>query len=75
MTSQFCLLATFLYPKNDAEVFLYPSTKGAKRPYYVPGQKQARLMKAYLLSERCADLVILITGGLKPEYYIRKRIL
>ena len=31
-------------------------------------------MKEYLLSDRCADLAILMTGGLKPEYYIRNRI-
>ena len=29
-------------------------------------------MKYYLLSDRCAYLSILITGGMKPEYYIRK---
>ena len=33
-----------------------------------------RLMKVYLLSDRCDDLVILVTGGMKPEYDIRKRI-
>ena len=32
-------------------------------------------MKYYLLSDRCTDLEILMTGGLKPEFYIRKRIL
>ena len=31
-------------------------------------------MKEYLLFDRCADLAILITGGLKPEYYIRERL-
>ena len=31
-------------------------------------------MNEYLLSDRCDDLAILITGGLKPEYYICKRI-
>ena len=29
-------------------------------------------MKKYLLSDKFSDLEILITGGLKPEYYIRK---
>ena len=36
-------------------------------------KKRARLMKECLLSDRCADLEILMTGGLKPEYYICKR--
>ena len=31
-------------------------------------------MKEYLLDDICAELAILMTGGLKPEYYIRKRI-
>ena len=31
-------------------------------------------MKEYLLSDRCDDLEILMTGGLKPEFYIRKMI-
>ena len=39
-----------------------------------PGQKQARLMKEYILSHRWADLENLVTGGLKPEFYIRKRV-
>ena len=33
-----------------------------------------RFMKEYLLSDRCNDLAIIMTGELKPEYYIRKRI-
>ena len=32
-------------------------------------------MKEYHLSERCAYLVILMKGGLKPEFDIRKRII
>ena len=32
-------------------------------------------MKEYLLSENCADLAILMTGGPKPEYYICKKVL
>ena len=48
--------------------------KGQNDPYYIAGQKWARLMKECLLSDRCADLEILMTGGLKPEYYIHKRI-
>ena len=32
-------------------------------------------MKEYLIYDICADLAILMTGGLKPEYYIRKKIL
>ena len=31
-------------------------------------------MKEFLLSEKSAALTILMTGGLKPEFYIRKRI-
>ena len=31
-------------------------------------------MKEYILSDKCADLENLMTDGLKPEYYIRKRI-
>ena len=31
-------------------------------------------MKEYLLSDRCAELEVLMTGGLKPEYYTCKRI-
>ena len=49
--------------------------KGLNDPYYVPGQKLVRLMKEYLLSDRCADMEILMTGELKPEYCICKRIL
>ena len=30
-------------------------------------------MKECLLSEECYNLEILMTGGMKPEYYIRKR--
>ena len=30
-------------------------------------------MKEYLLSDKCADLAIIMIGGLKPEYYIRER--
>ena len=48
--------------------------RGKNDPYNVPGQKRARLMKEYILSDRCADLEILMTGGLKPKYYISKRI-
>ena len=32
-------------------------------------------MKESLLSDWCADLAILMTGGLKPEYYTLKRFL
>ena len=32
-------------------------------------------MKEYLLSDRCVDLAILMTDGLKPKYYNRERIL
>ena len=32
-------------------------------------------MKEYLLSDRCADLALLIIGGPKPEYYIHKMII
>ena len=46
--------------------------KGQNDPYHVPGQKRARLMKEYLISDRCADLAFLMTGGLKPEYYNRE---
>ena len=45
------------------------------RPYYVLGQKRAWPTNEYLLSDRCADLAILMTGRLKSEHYIRKRIL
>ena len=48
--------------------------KGQNDPYHVPGPKWARLMKEYPLSDIYADLVILMRGGLKPEYYIRERI-
>ena len=48
---------------------------GKNDPYHVPVPKRARLMKEYLLSDGCADLEILMTDGLKPEFYIRKRIL
>ena len=47
--------------------------KGQNGPYYVPVPKQAQVMKEYLLSDRIADLAFLMTSGLKPEYYIRKR--
>ena len=32
-------------------------------------------MKGYLLFDRCADLSILMRGGIKAEFYIRKRII
>ena len=31
-------------------------------------------MNEYLLFDRCAELEISMTGGLKPEYYTRKMI-
>ena len=31
-------------------------------------------MNKYLLSDKYADLAILMTGGMKPEYYNRERI-
>ena len=31
-------------------------------------------MKEYLLPDICADLEILMTGGMKPEFYIHKMI-
>ena len=43
--------------------------KGQNNPYYVPGQKWARLMNEYLLYDICDDLKILMTGGMEPEYY------
>ena len=61
-------LANFKDPKNDVEVVYILVQKGQTDPYYAPGQKQARLTKEW------ADLDILMTGGLKPEYYICKRI-
>ena len=48
---------------------------GRNDPYHVPGQKWTHWMKEYLLSDRCADLAVIITGGMKPEFYIRKRII
>ena len=47
---------------------------GGNNPYRVPGQTRARLMKEYLFSDICAYLVILMAGGLKPEFYICTRI-
>ena len=67
-------MATFLDHKNDVEVVLILVQKGQNDPYYFLGQKWARLMKEYLFSDICADLEILMTGGMKPEYYIRKGI-
>ena len=48
--------------------------KGKNNPYHVPGQRRAQLMKEYILYDGWDDPAILIQGGLKPEYYIRKRI-
>ena len=48
--------------------------KGQNDQYYVPGQKELRLMRGYFFSERCTNKEILMIGELKPEYYIRKRI-
>ena len=31
-------------------------------------------MKEYLLYDKCADLTIIMIGGMKPGYYIRERI-
>ena len=38
-------------------------------------KKWARSMKEYLLTDKCADLVILMTDIMKPKFYICKRIL
>ena len=35
-------------------------------------KKKERLMKEYLLSDRYVYLKILMTGVMKPEFYIRK---
>ena len=67
-------METFLHPKNNVEVVYILVQRGGNDPYHVPGQKWVRLMKEYLLSDRCADLAILMTGGMKPEYYNRERI-
>ena len=48
---------------------------GKNDPYHVEGQKHMQLMKEYFLSDICTDLAILMTSGLKPEFYIHKRIL
>ena len=37
-------------------------------------KKQTCLIEEYILSDRCEDLEILMTGGLKPEYYNCERI-
>ena len=47
--------------------------KGKNDPYYVPGQRRAGLMKEYPIFDNYADLEMLMTGGMKPEYYTRKR--
>ena len=73
MTSQFRFLANFEDPKIYVEVGYILLQKGQNYPYYVPGQKWAQLMKEFLFFDRCDDLEILMTGGLKPEYCIRKR--
>ena len=44
-------------------------------PYHVPGQKRAQLVKEYLLSDRRSEPAILLTGVMKPEFYIHKRFL
>ena len=36
-------------------------------------QKQAWLVKEYILSEKCVNLKILMTGGRLPEIYTRKK--
>ena len=38
-------------------------------------KKRAQCMRGYLFSDRYDDLENLMTGGLKPEYYTRKRFL
>ena len=68
------IILTFWIPfyilENDVQVLYILVQKGKNDPYYALGQKRARLMKEYLLSDRCADLEILMTGGLKPKYII-----
>ena len=31
-------------------------------------------MREYLICDRCADLAILMTDGMKPEYYMRRKV-
>ena len=71
----FDCLATFLDPNKWCRSCVDRSTKRSKRHILcLRPKKQARLMKEYLHYDRCAELENLTIGGLKPEYYIRKRI-
>ena len=70
MTLSFRLFGYFF---RDVEVVQILVQRGQNDPYYVTVQKRTRKMNKYLLSDRCADLAIFMTGELNPEYYIRKR--
>ena len=48
--------------------------KGQNDPYYVRGEKRAQFMKKISPLTYVLTSTIIMTGGLKREYYIRKRI-